>query len=383
MKALGVLPEALIGLLALAALAGCSLMDSPPAAAPQTALEAADAVRCPRGLNRIVRSGGREDDFDTRDAEPSRIRAARLPNPFLEAIAAAQSGTVRLRGYDEVGQDRILIDHFELPRGIVSGALVLRYRASGGTDNDKVRIGNLDENAFADGYNRTDGFAYRFAQHPADAAESAAGKSTVITVPFDQLDRSERTAFKGSVIDFLNRADRPDTVDFEVDDDTAVDVAMLVLCQQPEVAMGTTFSEFHAKLAGLNISFLACSLDKTQAPCNPFQGDRMCTAPLPVACYKPGSRVPTGMTKAGLEDGFAAGGTVRMSVPVAASQFRTISAANAYCTAQFGADWRILEYHDASGGGIITYSDVAPKTRAWVDVQDQRYGNCWDRDTQR
>ena len=319
---------ALIGLLALAGLAGCSLISRPPAVTPQTALEAADDVRCPRGLNRIMRTGGREDDFDTRDAEPSRIRPARLPNPYLETIATAQSGTFRLRTYDEAAQDKVLIDHFDLPRGIVSGALVLRYRPSGGTYNDKVRIGNLDENAFADGYNQTEGYFYRFKPAP-DVAASGPPPAVVISVPFEQLHRSERMAFKGSFINFLNRADRPDAVDFELDDDTALDVAILVLCQQPEVAKGTTFAEFHAKLAGPDISFMACDLDRTQAPCNPFQGDQICTAALPLACYQPGSRVPTGLDKVGLVDGFGAGGTIRMSVPVAASQFRTIAAANA------------------------------------------------------
>ena len=285
---------------------------------------------------------------------------------------------MQLRDYDEIGQDRILIDHFDVPRGIVSGAVIVHLRTTGGSANDGLRLGNLNERDFVDGFNMVESYGYRFNQR-ADIADKDK-VDAVVVVPLETLAANERAQFKGNFIDFLNRADRPDAVDFEIDDDTAIDVAILVLCQKPQVERGTSFTEYRSKFAGTDVSFLSCFLDKTQAPCNPFEGDRLCTAALPVACYKPGKRVPGGLEKVGLGQGYSPGGEVRATSPIAASTFATRGDADRYCTGQFGAGWRILEYHDGAGGAIATYSDIAPKSRLWVDVSDQRYANCWDRD---
>jgi hypothetical protein len=346
-----------------------------------TAVEQASAVRCARGLTRIERVGGAEDGFAAPGAEPARIRPARLPNAYLETIAAAQSGAMQLRDYDEGGQDRILIDYFDMPRDIVSGSVIVRLRATGGSNNDGIRLGNLDERDFADGFSRTESFTYTLKK---EAENPEAGQAGVVAViPFETLTPNPRAQFKGNFIDYLNGTDRPGSVDLEADDDTMIDVVILVLCQKPQVERGTSFAEYRSKFAGSDVSFLSCFLDKTQAPCNPFEGDQLCTAALPMACYKPGGRAPPDLIKAGLGEGYSPGGQVRPTAPVAASNFATRADADRYCAAQFGAGWQILEYHVGAGGAIATYSDIAPKSRVWVDVSDQRYANCWDRDKAR
>lgn len=370
-----------VGMVLLLTLAACNKTTPVMATVPHSAMEQASGVNCARGLDRIERIGGVEDSFALTNSEPSRIRPARLPNAYLEAITAAKSGAVQLRDYDEAGQDKVLIDHFEVPPGIVSGALVIRLRTSGGSTNDSVRLGNLDEQQFADGYVKTETYSHKLTAEPDLTAASEAGE--VLVIRFESLAANARAGFKGGFVSFLNRKDRPGALDFEVEDDTAVDVAILVLCQQPQVAHGTTFTEFRTKIAAPEVSLLSCFLDKTQAPCNPFQGDQVCTAKLPMACYKPGDRVPSGIEEAGLGQGYGAGGEVRTTAPVAAGNFATRPAADSYCAGQFGAGWRVLEYHDGSGGAIATYSNIAPKTRVWIDVSDQRYANCWDRDKNR
>lgn len=369
------------GAVALAVVTACSDVVEIKAAKPATAIEQAATVRCGRGLTRIERIGGIEDGFAATGTEPARIRPARLPNEYLEAIAAAPSGAVQLRDYDEVGQDKVLIDHFEVPRDIVSGAVVVRLRTTGGSANDGLRLGNMNERDFAAGFGKAESFTHRFDKVAANPDAAITGE--IVSVPLEALTPNPRADYKGSFIDFLNRADRPDAVDLEVDDDTAVDVAILVVCQRPQVARGTTFTEFRSKIAAPDVSFLSCFLDKTQAPCNPFEGDRLCTAPLPMACYKPGKRTPGELEKAGLGQGYSPGGEVRATPPVAASSFATRGDADRFCTGQFGAGWRILEYHDGAGGAIATYSNIAPKTRLWVDVSDQQYANCWDRTKER
>jgi hypothetical protein len=370
-----------VGLLTALSLTACSDVAPIKIANAATAVEQAGAVRCARGLTRIELVGGVEDDFAAASAEPARIRPARLPNQYLEAIAAAQSGAMQLRDYDEGGQDRILIDHFNVPRDIVSGAIVVGLRTTGGSINDSFRLGNLNERDFIDGFGRTESFAYNFKKEAENPEAMQTG--VVTTAQFETLTPSARAQFKGNFIDFLNRVDRPDMIDFEVDDDTAIDVAILVLCQKPQVERGTSFAEYRSKFAGSDVSFLSCFLDKTQAPCNPFEGDQICTAALPIACYKPGGRPPADLTKAGLGEGYSPGGEVRTTVPVAASNFATRADADKYCSGQFGTGWQILEYHVGAGGAIASYSDIAPKSRLWVDVSDQRYANCWDRDKAR
>ena len=345
---------------------------------PSTAMEQASAIRCARGLTRIELVGGVEDAFAASSAEPARVRPARLPNEYLEAVAGAQSGAVQLRDYDESGQDSVLIDYFDVPRDIISGAVVVRLRTTGGSANDGFRFGNLNEREFADSFGKAESFGYSFKEEVTNPDANQAGISAV--VPLDTFTPNPRAAFKGNFVDFLNRADRPDAVDFEADDDTMIDVIIIVLCQKPQVERGTSFSEYRSKFAGTGVSFLSCFLDKTQAPCNPFEGDQLCTAALPMACYKPGKRVPRGLDKAGLGEGYSPGGEVRATAPVTASSFDTRADADKYCAGQFGAGWQILEYHVGAGGAIATYSDIAPKSRLWVDVSDQRYANCWDRD---
>lgn len=367
--------------LALVFVTACNNATPGQVATQLTATEQASAIRCDRGLSRTEIVGGVEDGFAANGSEPARIRAARLPNEYLDSVARAKSGAVQLRDYDEGGQDRILIDHFEVPRDIVSGAIIVGLRTTGGSANDGIRLGNLDERDFIDGFGRTDSFTYSLKQEAETPNAFAAG--VVAVAPLETLKPNPRAKVKGNFIDFLNRADRPDAVDFEVDDDTTVDVAILVLCQKPQVERGTSFSEYRSKFAGADVSFLSCFLDKTQAPCNPFEGDQLCTAQLPMACYKPGNRVPPGLDKAGLGEGYSPGGEVRTTAPVAASSFAARTDADKYCSAQLGAGWQILEYHVGAGGAIASYSDIAPKARLWVDVSDQRYANCWDRNKAR
>jgi hypothetical protein len=372
------------GLTALSLVSACSKIASDATPTSSTAMEQASNVRCARGLNRIELVGGIEDGFAATGAEPARIRPARLPNAYLEAVAQAQSGPMLLRDYDEAGQDRTLIDHFDVPRGIVSGSLIVGIQTTAGSDNDNIKLGNLNENDFAEHYARVDSFYHtvgKYAAKPSDDAGKKSEQTHILAIPLETLEANSRSLFKGDFLRYLNRADRSDSIDFEVEDDTRVDVAILVLCQEPQVARGTSFAEFRAKFIAPNTSFLSCFLDKTQAPCNPFQGDQLCTAALPVACYKPGQNVPTGLTEAGLGEAYGAGGEIRMTRPVPGKSLATLADANGYCVSQFGAGWRVLDYHDGAGGAIITNSAIPPKTRGLVNVRDQPYANCWDRGT--
>ncbi|MFF4409214.1 hypothetical protein ACFY2W_28840 [Streptomyces sp. NPDC001262] len=121
------------------------------------------------------------------------------------------------------------------------------------------------------------------------------------------------------------------------------------------------------------------------SPSNPYQGDTPASAVLPVLCLKAdGSPVPDGITP-----GFYAGwaqGTVAASRPVRGSRLNSRNAADTVCQAEFGAGWRMAEFHDghygpdlaATGGWTFwAYGTLPAGTRMWTAIDDQR-ANPWN-----
>jgi hypothetical protein len=55
---------------------------------------------------------------------------------------------------------------------------------------------------------------------------------------------------------------------------------------------------------------------------------------------------------------------------------------NALCAEIFGDAWRLASFHDGWGWNFRAFGDlpgVEIGTRFWVDIRDQRNGNCWTR----
>jgi hypothetical protein len=206
----------------------------------------------------------------------------------------------------------------------------------------------------------------------------------VLSIPLERLIGSPPNAQPNGIPEVLKylaqNQGEPSQVSLIVTDDTAVDVAALFLCVEPETDQGVTFSEHSDKSLGPDLSVLACALDETQSHCGPYSGDTLCTTALPMACYKDGqASKPADLAKAGLNDAAFVGGQVRTTTPVAAAQFPTRVAADAFCVSQFGAGWRVLSYQEGGGGTVISRSVIAPRTRLWIDIADQPRGRCWDR----
>jgi hypothetical protein len=346
-----------------------------------------DTFKCGRGLNRLVLMGGHEDGFDQANSEPARINPARLPNPYLETIRDAQNGMMTLRDYDEGGQDKLFIDYFDVPRGIISAQLVMVQKPSGSQTYDSVRLGDLGNPKMVpegDPYVGIPAFNFRLGKSlPTPLIDDKVTGLLVIDFATPAFVGGENInsgkAPHGTMLDYLNEAARPDILDLQILDDTAIDFAALVICQTPPIAKGTSFVEFSTKPVGPNVSVLSCSRDLSQQPCNPFQGDQACTSALPLACYKPSPASPPTIAKVtNLRSG-----EVRATPPVVGANFPDLASADAVCVRSFGPGWRVLAYHDGDGSGIATLSTIAPKTRLWIDVRDQQYANCWDREKPR
>jgi hypothetical protein len=343
---------------------------------------AVNAFSCPAGLHRVALRRGIEDGFAPLADEPAAIRPLLLRNGFFADLADGQNLSAQLRNYDEGGTDRVLVDHFELRGQTASGALILRIASAGaGSSNDGVRLGDLDVLADPDKFDNGRGFQVSLADEGLRWKDLADG-GRLVTIPFEKLTRN---ILPGSGSDtmaaYLARPDRSDVLDITVADDTRVDALALVACQRPDAARGVTLAEFRMKPFGEEYSWLGCSQDQSQRGCDPFGGDRLCSAPGPIACYHDGSvKAPAALTELGVVDTAFVGGEVRLSKPVRGDSFARLDDANRFCAASFGRGWRVLSYHEGGGGTVISRSKVAPRSRALVNIRDQQFANCWDRD---
>ena len=347
----------------------------------------ADAFSCPKGLTRIVQRRGTEDGFAPAGNEPAQIDARLLHNGYFADLADGATSAFSLRAYDEGGSDKILIDHFTLPRGIVSRKLVMRIaKAGAGANNDGARFGDLDALAHAASGEHTGArdFGVDTLWHAANLQKLADG-SAIATLEFAEL-INKAPSQRGQIkfLDYLAQAERGPNLDLTVADDSKVDAVALLACQLPTAAKGVTFAEHRSEAPGNDVSWFSCNMDQTQHGCDPFAGDRLCSAPGPIACYRDGNRTaPPGLKEAGVSNTSFVGGEVRMSKPVRGDQFAHLGEANGFCEVQFGTGWRVLSYHEGGGGQVVSYSRIAPLTRALVNIRDQQYGNCWDRDLKR
>jgi hypothetical protein len=173
-------------------------------------------------------------------------------------------------------------------------------------------------------------------------------------------------------------------LDVFLNDDTAVDFMGLALCRPPAVRKGVTLTpirpqgEERPRQIHLNC-FRSADGDRQ---CDPYVGDTVCSASLPVACLKPGD-LPAPVYASGRPVTTAwSGGDIAVTEPMRGDRFRTVGDVDALCARRFGAGWRVATLHD--GGRLLAVSgrgDPASVTgRVWADIADQPHGVCWARE---
>ncbi|MBB5121647.1 flagellar hook-length control protein [Streptomyces eurocidicus] len=118
---------------------------------------------------------------------------------------------------------------------------------------------------------------------------------------------------------------------------------------------------------------------------NAYQGDTATTTALPLLCL----RIDGRPAPAGITPGFYAGwarGTVAATGPIRGTRLTGRAVADAVCANNFGAGWRMAEFHDGkygpdlqnSGGwSFWAYGDVPLGTRFWTAIDDQP-ANPWN-----
>jgi hypothetical protein len=114
--------------------------------------------------------------------------------------------------------------------------------------------------------------------------------------------------------------------------------------------------------------------------CDAYNGDTSCATALPILCIKksgPGFPLqrPTSVDDSNQYYRWSGGviGTTSPTVPPA-----TLTAANALCVKEFGADWRAAEHHDGWGWDFQAFGGVGnPAQRFWININDQPGATCW------
>ena len=337
----------------------------------------------------IVR--GVEDNYRLGNTETARVERSGLNQPL-------HIGT---RDFDEPGQDMDLFDHFELPHDTASGLFVIRMVPPSQTQNDNLIIGRFTLNYET----QRRGHGLFFGQNPSHI-EQLPGWSRRSDIYWAELGNIEMQSGE-SLLDIIQDENFGGVIDLMVGDDTIVDFAGIAYCAKPPDSNGLTLwvrsirpnlTEMPPSVdAGDEFYFTALCLndpDTYDRRCDPFVGDVPCEIALPMVCYRPGEHAyPGGEVWVHPDMGvdarywsnqqsarFWSGGNLALTLPVAGDQFDSIEDANNYCRSEFGEEWRTADFHIAAPG--YRFSGVGRTEyvgRAWVDIRDQPYATCWDR----
>lgn len=112
------------------------------------------------------------------------------------------------------------------------------------------------------------------------------------------------------------------------------------------------------------------------AGCDPYAGDTKCDEERPVLCINDTGDAPN----PGIDTDFYHGwskGYLFATEPVVGLELTSLDAADARCAAEFGAGYRMAEFHDGGGGwNYWGYGSVPTGVRMWTYINDQD-ANCW------
>lgn len=139
---------------------------------------------------------------------------------------------------------------------------------------------------------------------------------------------------------------------------------------------------------------VGCGPSEKPHPCDASVGDQLCTAPLPLLCFRPFNPLlpkPKFVTGPPYYYEWSGGivATTSAVAPAAAPINGSLAKANARCEEELGPTvgvpkWRVAEFHDggrgasaAAGWNFQAYGNVGdPKTRFWVHINDTK-GTCF------
>lgn len=129
----------------------------------------------------------------------------------------------------------------------------------------------------------------------------------------------------------------------------------------------------------LGIDQVSCH-NGTPGGCNAYKGDTSCLLSQPILCINVDNSPRPDYVATGSDfyDGWA-GGHIATTLPVPGFALYAPKVGDQYCLDNFGAGWRMAEFHDnrIGGWGFRAYGNVENEQHFWVRINDQP-ANCWD-----
>jgi len=330
--------------------------------------------RCERGEKKHFIIAGNADNFSTSGSEPA-IKSARVAAHANNSQPAWNQGLAA--SFDNQRVNQKVFSHLTLPVNITRGRFMVGMRTIGELVNtDGMNIGNLSQGGMANGQRAAFGYNNGWGSM---TGSGWAQSGTNYAANFSSINMLNGTQTLASYY----QASNDTTLDVYIQDDHSVDyIAASVCTAAPKpVKKGMTWGVRDPAPEPVNgVLHVGCN-DKNGQKCEPYNGDTLCTTPLPLLCVNPLKlQKPQNLTESRWDkwSGFVIGTTDPMAAPA------TLAQANQACEAEFGKGWRVGEHHDAlqgrSGWMFSGYGNVGTKSkRFWTDIKNQPNGVCWVR----
>ncbi len=350
-------------------------------AEPVTGMDILNAYACARGETKKILIRGVEDDFSPAGEEPGLIREGRNSGLPMQRQGAGH--------YDQVNMDRPILDSFRIAGPYSRGLLLFRARPLGDNGNDSFSFGSYSVNDPSGRLGPRNGVTLA-------RIRNEAGWTTVGDIHHAELEDlflnrnypvlprpdAPPPPSSDSLLSYLNEPDGSGWLDIAVQDDTTVDFIGLALCSPPAVKRGVTLANFRPSNLDIpGVVRLTCHPGSAAHACDPYVGDTVCSAMLPVACLRPGDAPAPTDEEGRLAIPTWSGGTIAATEPVAGTRFRSVRDVDAFCGRRFGAGWRAAAIHDGLRSQSIAGQGDSRTIngRVWVDIVDQPHATCWAR----
>lgn len=151
----------------------------------------------------------------------------------------------------------------------------------------------------------------------------------------------------------------------------------------PPREVGLTFGFSEAEDLPSDVVWASChgvpapTDDPIGSSCNPYTGDTSCESERPILCVAIDGRAPPEGPSFDFYRGWIRG-TLASSAPTLGASLTSRATADGVCRAEFGAGYRMAEFHDADGGWSFVGANggVDTSVRHWVAIDDEA-ANCW------
>lgn len=338
-----------------------------------TATERLEKYRCRAAETKMIIMGGTEDGFDPAGEELTTL--SKSVKHYL-----AKAGAVATMSYDDPAQNRFFSDAFDIPTRTFHGIIALRMEERSRLKNDNTSFGFMDSREHKVS-NRV------YSSSVSKLLETWQKGTNYIWEDLDSLhvwnfEESDQAADKVTGLSHLTlldaiRANNGRQFEVQVADDTIVDFIGFALCLEPEVHKGSVFKKAHYTGVGSTYDF-GPDFISLYSSSQGYDGNTLCSEKRPLPCIDDQNlKAPDVFSE--FTHQLWSGGYIKFTEPVAGIQFKTEEEVDAFCAAEFGADYRGLNKKDGNWqGAMVGYGDYpVGYDEYWVTYKDSPHHNCW------